>query len=37
MMNWERFGRKQLWPNFKLLSEDSPRGTEENHKNPQSG
>jgi hypothetical protein len=27
------FGKKQLWPNFKVLSQNSPGGTEKNHKN----
>jgi hypothetical protein len=33
MMNWEGFGRKRLWPNFKELSWNSSGGTEKNHKN----
>jgi hypothetical protein len=28
-MNWKGFGRKQLWPNFKVLFRHSPRETEE--------
>jgi hypothetical protein len=32
MMNWEGFGRKQPWPNFMVLSQHLPEGTEENHK-----
>jgi hypothetical protein len=31
------FGRKLLWPNFKVLSRNSDGGTEENHENPDSG
>jgi hypothetical protein len=31
-MNWKRCGRKQSWHNFKVLSQYSPGGTEENHK-----
>jgi hypothetical protein len=31
MKNWKGFGRKQLWPNFKVISRYSPGGTEENH------
>jgi hypothetical protein len=33
----ERIGRKRSWPNFKVLSQHSPSGTEENHEKPQSG
>jgi hypothetical protein len=33
-MNWTVFGRKQSLPNFKVLSQNSPGGTEENHKKP---
>jgi hypothetical protein len=33
MLNWKQFGRKRLWPNFKVLSRHSPGGTEENHEN----
>jgi hypothetical protein len=29
MMNWKEFDRKQLWPDFKVLSQHSPGGTEE--------
>jgi hypothetical protein len=29
MMIWKGFGRKQLWPNFKVLSWNSPTETEE--------
>jgi hypothetical protein len=32
MMNWKGFGRKLLWPDFKVLSQHSRGGTEENHK-----
>jgi hypothetical protein len=32
-MSWKGFGRKRLWPNFKVLSRHSPEGTEENHEN----
>jgi hypothetical protein len=31
-MNWKRFGRKRSWPNFKVLSRNSPGGTEETAK-----
>jgi hypothetical protein len=37
MMNWKGFGRKCSWPNFKVLSQHSPRATEENHRKPLSG
>jgi hypothetical protein len=37
MMNWKGSGRKRSWPNFKVLSRNSPGGIEENHENPQSG
>jgi hypothetical protein len=30
MMNWKGFDRKQSWPNFKEVSQNSPGGTEEN-------
>jgi hypothetical protein len=30
MMNWKGVGRKRSWPNFKVLSRHSPRGTEKN-------
>jgi hypothetical protein len=33
MINYKGFGRKRLWPNFKVLYLRSPGGTEENHKN----
>jgi hypothetical protein len=33
----EGFGRKQSWPNFKVLSRNSPGGTEKKYKKPQSG
>jgi hypothetical protein len=33
MTNWKGFGRKRLWPNFKILSWHSPGGTEKNHEN----
>jgi hypothetical protein len=36
MMNWKRFGRKGLWPNFEELSRYSPGGTEEKYEKPQS-
>jgi hypothetical protein len=36
-VNWERFDRKRSWLNFKILFQDSPGGTEENHESPQSG
>jgi hypothetical protein len=32
MMNWKGFGRKWLWPNFKVLSQHSSGGNEGNHK-----
>jgi hypothetical protein len=31
MINWKGFGRKRLWPNFKVLSQPSPVRAEENH------
>jgi hypothetical protein len=37
MINWEAFGQKRSWPNFKVLSRHSPVGTEENHENHQPG
>jgi hypothetical protein len=33
IMNWEGYGRKQSWINFKVLSRHSPGGTEESHEN----
>jgi hypothetical protein len=33
MMNWKEFGMKWSWPYFKVQSQHSPGGTEENHKN----
>jgi hypothetical protein len=36
MMNWKGFGRKRSWHNFKVLSQHSPGGTEENHEEPHS-
>jgi hypothetical protein len=33
MRNSKEFGRKRLYPNFKILSQLSPRSTEENHEN----
>jgi hypothetical protein len=30
----KRCGRKRPWPNFKVLSQHLPGGTEKNHKNP---
>jgi hypothetical protein len=35
--NWKGFGRKQRWSNFKTLSWHSPGGTEDNHKETESG
>jgi hypothetical protein len=35
-MNWEVFGKKLSWPNFNVLSQHFPEGTE-NHENPQVG
>jgi hypothetical protein len=35
MINWEGFGGKQSWPNFKLLSRHEPRRTEETYEKPQ--
>jgi hypothetical protein len=32
MMNWKGFGKKQLWPNFKVLNQHLPGGNEEDHK-----
>jgi hypothetical protein len=37
MMNWKGFGGKQLWSDFKALSRNSLRGTEDKHGNLQSG
>jgi hypothetical protein len=37
MMNWKVFARQQSWPNFKVLCQHSPRGTEEKYEEPQSG
>jgi hypothetical protein len=37
MVNLKRFGKKQWWPNFKILSQNSPGGTEKNYEKPQSG
>jgi hypothetical protein len=37
MINWKGYGRKQPWPNFKILSQYLPGDTEENDENPQSG
>jgi hypothetical protein len=37
MMNWKGFGRKQSWPNFKVLSQSLHGGTDENHEKTQSG
>jgi hypothetical protein len=37
MMNWKGFGRKWSWPNFKVLSQRLPGGTEGNHGKPHSG
>jgi hypothetical protein len=37
MMNWKGFGRKQSWPNIKVLSQYLSGGAEENHKKPQAG
>jgi hypothetical protein len=31
-MIWKEFGRKQSWPNFEMLSQHLPGGTEENYK-----
>jgi hypothetical protein len=33
-MNWKGFGRKWLWPDFKVLSQNLPEGTKENHEIP---
>jgi hypothetical protein len=33
MVDWKGFGRKQSWPNFKVLSWYLPEGTEESHEN----
>jgi hypothetical protein len=37
MMNWKGFGSKRSWPNFKVLSWNSPGGTVEYHEKTQSG
>jgi hypothetical protein len=34
-MSWKECGRRQSWPNFKVLSEKLPGATEENHENSQ--
>jgi hypothetical protein len=31
IMNWKVFGRRWSWPNFKVISQNSPGGIEENH------
>jgi hypothetical protein len=33
-MNWEEFGRKRPWPNFKVLFRLRPGGTEEKLEKP---
>jgi hypothetical protein len=33
MMNWKEFGRMLSWPNFEVLSRNSPGGDEENDEN----
>jgi hypothetical protein len=33
MMNRKGFERKRLWPNFKVISQNSRGGTEENNEN----
>jgi hypothetical protein len=30
-MNWKGCGRRRSWPNFKVLSQYLPGGTEKNH------
>jgi hypothetical protein len=35
MVTWNGHGRKLPWSNFKILSQNVPRGTEENHAKPQ--
>jgi hypothetical protein len=35
MTNWKGCRSKQSLPNFKVLSQNVPRGTEENHETPQ--
>jgi hypothetical protein len=37
MMNWKGFGRKWSWPNFKVLSQHLPGGSEGKHGKPHSG
>jgi hypothetical protein len=37
MVNWRRYRRKRLRPDFKVISRHSPAGTDGNQKNPQSG
>jgi hypothetical protein len=32
MINWEAFCINRSWPNFEVLSQQSPGGTEEDHK-----
>jgi hypothetical protein len=34
MANIKRFGKKWSWPNFKVISQHSPGGTEENYEKP---
>jgi hypothetical protein len=34
MLNWKGCGRKRLWPNFKVLSQNLRGGTEKNHETP---
>jgi hypothetical protein len=36
-MNWKGFGRKQPWPNFKVIYRHSSGRTEESYGKPQSG
>jgi hypothetical protein len=34
MINWKGCGRKGPWPNFKVLFQHLPAGTEENYEKP---
>jgi hypothetical protein len=37
MVNWKGVGRKRPWPDFKVLFQNLPGGTEESHGKSQSG
>jgi hypothetical protein len=36
MMNWKGIGRNLSWPNFKVLLQNLPGGTEEGNEKPHS-